>query len=162
MASVHRKPWQAATGWTVTAAAGVGYLLCTAAPAAAQPISVPGMGMVEVPNDLPIPAGLAGIELPTPAGVSAAVRPIPARLTDFESPTSTDAPEAVRPIPAGPLRFEFAPPTGVPGIGLPSLATLLGFEFPSPPGIPGVDRPLRDALDNTSTTGTSRGAEDHR
>jgi hypothetical protein len=122
MASIHRKRWRVIAGWTVAAtAAGVGYLLCTAAPAAAQPVSVPGM--VEVSNDLPIPA----------------------RLADFESPTSTDAPEAVRPIPAGPLGFEFAIPTDVPGIELPSLATLFGFRFPSPPGIPGVERPLLDA-----------------
>jgi hypothetical protein len=65
MASVHRKRWIAVAGWTVAAAAaGIGYLVSTAAPAAAQPVSIPGVGLVEVPNGISIPSEIPGVELP--------------------------------------------------------------------------------------------------
>ncbi|WP_227996788.1 C40 family peptidase [Nocardia australiensis] len=53
MASVHRKRLHVA-GWTVlSAAAAITTLTSTAAPAVAQPISIPGLGIIEVPDGLP-------------------------------------------------------------------------------------------------------------
>ncbi|WP_194819377.1 C40 family peptidase [Nocardia sp. XZ_19_385] len=48
-------------------AATIGAILLPAAPASAQPVTIPGVGTFEVPNEIPIPAGIPGIEVPNPA-----------------------------------------------------------------------------------------------
>ncbi|WP_063020469.1 C40 family peptidase [Nocardia niwae] len=48
-------------------AATVGAFLLPAAPASAQPVTIPGVGTFEVPNEVPVPPGLPGLELPGPA-----------------------------------------------------------------------------------------------
>lgn len=45
-------------------AATLGVFLLPAAPASAQPVTIPGVGTFEVPNEIPIPQGIPGIELP--------------------------------------------------------------------------------------------------
>ncbi|WP_433193498.1 C40 family peptidase [Nocardia sp. CA-107356] len=45
-------------------AATLGVLLLPAAPAAAQPVTIPGVGTFDVPNEIPIPQGIPGIEVP--------------------------------------------------------------------------------------------------
>ncbi|MFF0542263.1 C40 family peptidase [Nocardia thailandica] len=45
-------------------AATIGAFLLPAAPASATPVTVPGVGTFEVPNEIPIPAGIPGIEIP--------------------------------------------------------------------------------------------------
>jgi cell wall-associated NlpC family hydrolase len=49
-----------------TLAAVAGAFLCTAAPAEARPVTVPGLGVVEVPDQIPLPAGIPGIGTPPP------------------------------------------------------------------------------------------------
>lgn len=44
-------------------AATIGAILLPAAPASAQPVTIPGVGTFEVPNEIQIPA-IPGIELP--------------------------------------------------------------------------------------------------
>ncbi|MBF6165105.1 C40 family peptidase [Streptomyces gardneri] len=48
-------------------AATLGAFLLPAAPASAQPVTIPGVGTFEVPNELPVPPALPGVELPGPA-----------------------------------------------------------------------------------------------
>ncbi|MGW4720302.1 C40 family peptidase [Nocardia sp. NPDC004260] len=48
-------------------AATIGAFLLPAAPASAQPVTVPGVGTFDVPNELPVPPGVPGLELPGPA-----------------------------------------------------------------------------------------------
>lgn len=48
-------------------AAAAGTVLCTAAPAEARPVTLPGLGVVEVPDHIPLPAGFPGIGTPPPA-----------------------------------------------------------------------------------------------
>lgn len=48
-------------------AATIGAFLLPAAPASAQPVTIPGVGTFEVPNEVPVPPGLPGLELPGPA-----------------------------------------------------------------------------------------------
>ncbi|MGQ4600524.1 NlpC/P60 family protein [Nocardia sp. R6R-6] len=48
-------------------AATLGAFLLPAAPASAQPLTIPGVGTIEVPNEVPIPQGVPGLELPGPA-----------------------------------------------------------------------------------------------
>ncbi|MEV0294976.1 C40 family peptidase [Nocardia sp. NPDC050710] len=45
-------------------AATIGAILLPAAPASAQPVTIPGIGTFEVPNEIPIPGNVPGIELP--------------------------------------------------------------------------------------------------
>ncbi|MEU7769504.1 C40 family peptidase [Nocardia sp. NPDC049190] len=45
-------------------AATIGAFLLPAAPASAQPVTIPGVGTFEVPNEVQIPQGVPGIELP--------------------------------------------------------------------------------------------------
>ncbi|MFG1797935.1 C40 family peptidase [Nocardia sp. NPDC049149] len=45
-------------------AATIGAFLLPAAPASAQPVTIPGIGTFEVPNEIQIPQGIPGIELP--------------------------------------------------------------------------------------------------
>lgn len=52
----------AATG--VVGAATLGAFLLPAAPAAAQPVTIPGVGTFEIPDEIPVPAGIPGIEAP--------------------------------------------------------------------------------------------------
>ncbi|WP_406237794.1 C40 family peptidase [Nocardia sp. NBC_01009] len=47
-------------------AATIGAFLLPAAPAAAQPVTIPGIGTFEVPNEIPIPADIPGIQLGNP------------------------------------------------------------------------------------------------
>ncbi|WP_328390693.1 C40 family peptidase [Nocardia sp. NBC_00416] len=47
-----------------TLAAAAGAFLCTAAPAEARPVAVPGLGIFEVPDQIPLPAGIPGIGSP--------------------------------------------------------------------------------------------------
>lgn len=47
-------------------AAAAGAILGTTAPAGAQPITVPGFGTFEIPDQIPLPAGIPGIGLPAP------------------------------------------------------------------------------------------------
>ncbi|MFI5716606.1 C40 family peptidase [Nocardia sp. NPDC051750] len=67
----------AATG--AVGAATLGAFLLPAAPAAAQPVTIPGVGTFEVPNEIPIPQGIPGLEAPN----SPAVAP------PFVTPTKT-------------------------------------------------------------------------
>ncbi|MEV6325199.1 C40 family peptidase [Nocardia sp. NPDC051787] len=48
-------------------AATLGAFLLPAAPASAQPVTIPGVGTFEVPNEIPVPPGVPGLELPGPA-----------------------------------------------------------------------------------------------
>jgi cell wall-associated NlpC family hydrolase len=48
-------------------AATLGAFLLPAAPASAQPVTIPGVGTFEVPNELPVPPALPGVGLPGPA-----------------------------------------------------------------------------------------------
>ncbi|MGW0180047.1 C40 family peptidase [Nocardia sp. NPDC003345] len=57
----------AATG--AVGAATLGAFLLPAAPAAAQPVTIHGVGTFEIPNEVPIPAGIPGVEAPGAAGV---------------------------------------------------------------------------------------------
>lgn len=55
--------------WVVTAfsAAAAGAILCTTAPAEARPVTVPGLGVLEIPDQLPLPplpAGIPGLDTP--------------------------------------------------------------------------------------------------
>ncbi|MEV0686549.1 C40 family peptidase [Nocardia sp. NPDC050378] len=59
-------------------AATIGAFLLPAAPASATPVTVPGIGTFEVPNEIPIPAGIPGIEAPAAPHV-------------FTAPTATAA-----------------------------------------------------------------------
>lgn len=54
--------------WAVTAllAAAAGAILCTTAPAEARPVTVPGLGVFEIPDQLPLPAGIPGITTAPP------------------------------------------------------------------------------------------------
>ncbi|MEU1985730.1 C40 family peptidase [Nocardia sp. NPDC019395] len=47
-------------------AAAAGTILCTAAPAEARPVEVPGFGSFEVPDQIPLPTGIPGIGTPAP------------------------------------------------------------------------------------------------
>ncbi|MFD0362541.1 C40 family peptidase [Nocardia sp. GCM10030253] len=47
-------------------AATIGAFLLPAAPASAQPVTIPGIGTFEVPNEIPIPADIPGIQLGNP------------------------------------------------------------------------------------------------
>lgn len=46
-------------------AATIGAFLLPAAPASATPVTVPGIGTFEVPNEIPLPQGIPGIETPS-------------------------------------------------------------------------------------------------
>lgn len=46
-------------------AATIGAFLLPAAPASATPVTIPGIGTFEVPNEIPLPQGVPGIEIPT-------------------------------------------------------------------------------------------------
>ncbi|MBF6471571.1 C40 family peptidase [Nocardia gipuzkoensis] len=48
-------------------AATIGAFLLPAAPASAQPVTIPGVGTFDVPNEIPVPQALPGLELPGPA-----------------------------------------------------------------------------------------------
>ncbi|WP_280239564.1 C40 family peptidase [Nocardia abscessus] len=48
-------------------AATIGAFLLPAAPASAQPVTIPGVGTFDVPNEIPVPPALPGLELPGPA-----------------------------------------------------------------------------------------------
>lgn len=48
-------------------AATLGAFLLPAAPASAQPVTIPGVGTFEVPHEIPVPPGVPGLELPGPA-----------------------------------------------------------------------------------------------
>ncbi|MFI9505511.1 C40 family peptidase [Nocardia sp. NPDC052566] len=49
-------------------AATLGAFLLPAAPASAQPVTIPGIGTFEIPNEIQIPQGIPGIELPGQPG----------------------------------------------------------------------------------------------
>lgn len=49
-------------------AATIGAFLLPAAPASAQPVTIPGVGTFDVPNEIPIPAEIPGLQLGTPPG----------------------------------------------------------------------------------------------
>jgi cell wall-associated NlpC family hydrolase len=48
-------------------AATLGAFLLPAAPASAQPVTIPGVGTFDVPNEIPVPPAVPGLELPGPA-----------------------------------------------------------------------------------------------
>ncbi|MEU4345207.1 C40 family peptidase [Nocardia sp. NPDC023852] len=48
-------------------AATIGAFLLPATPASAQPVTIPGVGTIEVPNEIQIPQGIPGLQLPAPA-----------------------------------------------------------------------------------------------
>ncbi|MFF5036551.1 C40 family peptidase [Nocardia salmonicida] len=55
-------------------AATIGAFLLPAAPASAAPVTVPGIGTFEVPNEIPLPQGVPGIEIPAAPQVFTAPR----------------------------------------------------------------------------------------
>lgn len=55
---------QRAVAFGAVGAATLGAFLLPAAPASAQPVTIPGIGTFEVPNEIQIPQGIPGIELP--------------------------------------------------------------------------------------------------
>ncbi|TCJ90177.1 C40 family peptidase [Nocardia alba] len=55
-------------------AATIGAFLLPAAPASATPVTVPGIGTFEVPNEIPLPQGVPGIEIPAAPQVFTAPR----------------------------------------------------------------------------------------
>ncbi|MEU4316642.1 C40 family peptidase [Nocardia sp. NPDC024068] len=58
----------AATG--AVGAATLGAFLLPAAPAAAQPVTIHGVGTFEIPNEIQIPGGIPGVEAPGSAGIA--------------------------------------------------------------------------------------------
>ncbi|MFE7800479.1 hypothetical protein [Nocardia sp. NPDC057440] len=156
--SIHRKRWQAIAGRTVTgAAAGIGCLMLTAAPTAAQPGSIPGSGAIEAPNGLVNPREMPGrTEVP---GFEFA----PLTVIPGDEPQSlVDAAELESPTPPG--GHDVSEPRVIPGVGhpfLPDLPTTLqsllagvpGVEFPFPADFPGSTPPasLRAAAPQTTS-----------
>lgn len=63
----------AATG--AVGAATLGAFLLPAVPATAQPVTLPGVGTFEVPDEIPIPPGVPGIEAPNPPAAPPFVTP---------------------------------------------------------------------------------------
>ncbi|CAM4520791.1 C40 family peptidase [Nocardia ninae] len=61
--SVKRSAQRAVAAGAVGAAT-IGAFLLPAAPASAQPVTIPGIGTFEVPNEIQIPQGIPGVELP--------------------------------------------------------------------------------------------------
>lgn len=59
--TVKRQARRAAAAGAVGAAT-LGAFLLPAAPAAAQSLTVPGVGTFEVPNEIPVPAGIPGVQ----------------------------------------------------------------------------------------------------
>lgn len=49
----------------VAAAAMIGAVLFGAAPATAQPFTIIGVGTLEIPDEIPIPSGIPGIQVPS-------------------------------------------------------------------------------------------------
>ncbi|WP_194836469.1 C40 family peptidase [Nocardia sp. XZ_19_369] len=103
--------------WTLAAGAAVsGALLFSAAEASAQPVTVPGLGTFEVPNEIPLPPGLPGVQVANPpqeSAPSAAPSAAPSRA-EFSAPGIT-----------------FALPD-IPGLEYSSLAGLPGIKVPTP------------------------------
>ncbi|WP_459545245.1 C40 family peptidase [Nocardia sp. X0981] len=64
----------AATG--AVGAATLGAFLLPAAPATAQPVTVPGVGTFEVPDEIPIPPGIPGMGVPHPPAAPPFVTPV--------------------------------------------------------------------------------------
>ncbi|WP_328406077.1 C40 family peptidase [Nocardia sp. NBC_00403] len=155
--SVHRKRSHAAAGWTVaTAAAGIGCLVLTAAPAAAQPVPIPGSGAIEVPNGISIPMDALGGELPgrteVPGFEFAPLTVIPgaepqsvidaAGLESLTSPSAlgVDDPRVIRAV--GLRVIPGVGPSVIPGVGLPFLSDLPAAVQPLIAGVPGVEFPF--------------------
>ncbi|WP_194817253.1 C40 family peptidase [Nocardia sp. XZ_19_385] len=100
-----RHLWRFIVGGLLIAAGALGIMLCTAGTAAAQEVEIPGVGIIELPNEIQIPAGLPGIQ----------VRP------GFERPMST-----------APLRIELQTETG-PQYDVPVGPLVIGPAEPESP-----------------------------
>ncbi|MBH0780062.1 C40 family peptidase [Nocardia bovistercoris] len=61
--TVKRQARRAVAACTV-GAASIGAILLPAATASAQPVTIPGVGTFEVPNEIAIPPGIPGLEVP--------------------------------------------------------------------------------------------------
>ncbi|MEV6429258.1 hypothetical protein [Nocardia sp. NPDC051463] len=144
--SVHRKHWHAIAGWTVAgAAAGIGCLVL-AVPAAAQPVSTPGSGAIEVPNGLSIPREVPG-RTAVPGFEFAPLTVIPGDepqslidAAELESPTAPDADEVSEPrvIPGVGHSFLSDLPAAVQSL----LAGVPGAEFLFLADVPGTTPPV--------------------
>ncbi|MEU8897993.1 NlpC/P60 family protein [Nocardia sp. NPDC048505] len=108
-----RHLWRFIVGGLLVAAGAVGIMLYTAGTAAAQEIEVAGVGTIEMPDQIHIPAGLPGIQ----------IRP--------QAPTRV-SPGSERPMTTAPLRIELQTETG-PMVALES-ATLSAPETDVPVG----------------------------
>ncbi|GGL04712.1 C40 family peptidase [Nocardia jinanensis] len=73
--TVKRQARRAAVTGAVGAAT-LGAILLTAAPAEAQPVTIDGIGTIEVPNEIPIPAGIPGIQAPSSPAAPPFVTPV--------------------------------------------------------------------------------------
>jgi|GEM_PF-468951 len=85
----------------------IGAMLLTTGQAAAQPVSVPGIGVIEVPNEVQIPAGLMENLRLTPI----APAPHSSDVPRAGNPGAAPAPESARPAPQA---FSFAPAPSAP------------------------------------------------
>ncbi|MEV6274059.1 C40 family peptidase [Nocardia sp. NPDC051832] len=87
-----RHLWRFLVGGLLIAAGALGIMLCTAGTAAAQEVEIPGVGIIDIPDEFQIPAGLPGLQVRPPAEPQA-----PARVS----------PGSERPMTTAPLRIEW-------------------------------------------------------
>ncbi|WP_063726396.1 C40 family peptidase [Nocardia brasiliensis] len=111
--------WALAAG--VTLAGALAALLVTSGTATAQPITVPGIGTVGVPDELPLPAGLPGNPAPQPQSAPIAA-PAPTEFSAFGIEFTLPA------IPG----FEYSSLAGIPGITTPNQPLLHETPLKSP------------------------------
>ncbi|QIS06138.1 hydrolase [Nocardia brasiliensis] len=108
--------WALAAG--VTLAGALAALLVTSGSAAAQPITVPGIGTVQIPDESALPPGLSGTAAPQPESAPIAA-PLPTEFSAFGHTFTLPT------IPG----FEFPGRTGTPGSSTPNQPLL--HEAPS-------------------------------
>ncbi|GAB2655081.1 C40 family peptidase [Nocardia goodfellowii] len=110
-----RHLWRFIVGGLLIAAGALGIMLYTAGTAAAQEVKIPGVGTIEIPNEIQIPAGVPGIEVRPQA--PAAVAP------GFEQPMTT-----------APLRIELESETlAAPAYDIPVGPFVVGPAEPETP-----------------------------
>nr|WP_084655299.1 C40 family peptidase [Nocardia altamirensis] len=102
--------WALAAG--VVLGAALGALLCTAGEASAQTVTVPGLGNIEVPIEIAIPAGIPGMPVSIPQQESA--EPAAPAPVEFSAPG-----------------ISFALPD-LPGLEKLGLTGIPGFKSPTP------------------------------
>lgn len=105
-------------------AAFAGALLFSAGEAEAQPITIPGLGTIDVPFEIPVPAPFPEPVLTDPAGVPSEQLPTPFEALPFELPSPTIVPGAPQPE-----RLAIAPERTTGETALDAAFTKLGAEY---------------------------------